>query len=103
MDELGPETDNLRVEALGFVLSHEAHAQHMLICSTDIQSEKVIDGLGVEACNVQFSQNGWDVAEPACGLVRCGSVTENHRAGSDVSLDVKVAANATECRYDLLK
>ena len=92
-------SDNLRDEALSFVLKHKAHAQHIVTCTTDVHGEQVTGGLRVEACNVEFSQNGIDVTESACG----GALTKDHGTGLAVSLDVKETTKATECGFDFFQ
>ena len=80
-DELRPKCNGLMVERSGFVLPNEAHAQHMLACSTNRHGEEIIDSRHAETLSIELSKGGSNCTDTLRGFLHCVLFTKDHRTG----------------------
>ena len=64
-----------------------------------MHGDQVVDHLHLEACLIEFAQDGRDVLEATCGSAHGGSVSQFHGAAFAVAGDAKMGAKAFQCGF----
>ena len=94
---------DLRVKVVGLMFWHEAHTKHMLTGSTNMHGQEVIHCLRIESFSIEVGKSGGDLLETqSVFFFHGGLFTQNNRAGLDVTVDLEMSSETTECEFDLV-
>ena len=94
--------DNFSVKALGLFLRDDGRAQRVLAGRSHMHGEQIVDRLRLEACLIEFAQDGRDVLEATCGGVHGGSPAQFQGAAFAVASDTKMGAQAFQRGLDFV-
>ena len=81
---------------------HKAHAKDVLTCCTHIHGEQVVHCLRIESLGVKICKCGGNSLKALCCFLHGGVLSQNNRAGLNVSMDLYMSSQATECECDLV-
>ena len=69
-------------------LRYKAHTENMLTCSTNVHGEQIVHSLHIETLSVEVCKRGSNFLKALCCFLHGSLLTQNNRAGFDVSMDL---------------
>ena len=92
----------LTCERQGFMFRCKARAKHMLAGCTCTHGGEVVDRLHTKPLGIELRKRGGNALRPLCGFRHGCLFTKNDWTGLNITLNLKVSSETTDCEFDLV-
>ena len=102
MHKVGPKGHNLSVEVVSLLFRRKTYAEDMLTCRSHIHGESVPHCQRSDSFSIKVCKCGGNFLPALCCFLHGGVLSQNDRAGLNVSMNLQVFSEAAECECDLV-
>ena len=78
---------------------NEAHTEHMRTGCTNVHGKEIVNRLLAESSRIVFGNRGSNSLEALRGFLHGGWLTKDSGTWLDVTLDLEVSSETTECEF----